>query len=59
MNAFEMKAIGHVCGGRDVPEDDNWEGNSAEIELDSNQFNAESLLGLDQFSHAEIVFVFD
>ena len=59
MNVFEVKAIGRVRGGRDVPEDDNWEGTSAEIELDPNQFNGEALLGLDQFSHAEIVFVFD
>jgi tRNA (adenine37-N6)-methyltransferase len=59
MDVFEVKAIGHVRGGRDVPEDDNWDGSSAEIELDPNQFTAEALLGLDQFSHAEIVFVFD
>jgi tRNA-Thr(GGU) m(6)t(6)A37 methyltransferase TsaA len=59
MDVFEVKAIGHVRGGRDVPEDDDWEGSSAEIELDPNQFNAEALLGLNQFSHAEIVFVFD
>lgn len=58
MDVFEIKAIGRVRGGRDVPEDDNWEGSFAEIELDSNEFNAEALLGLDQFSHAEIVFVF-
>jgi tRNA (adenine37-N6)-methyltransferase len=59
MNGFEVKAIGRVRGGRSAPDDDNWEGVSAEIELDSSQFNAEALLGLEQFSHAEIVFVFD
>jgi tRNA-Thr(GGU) m(6)t(6)A37 methyltransferase TsaA len=59
MNVFELKAIGHVRGGRGVPEDDNWDGNIATIELDPRQFTAEALLGLDQFSHAEIVFVFD
>jgi tRNA (adenine37-N6)-methyltransferase len=59
MDVFEVKAIGHVRGGREVPEDDNWEGSSAEIELDPRQFDADALLGLDQFSHAEIVFVFD
>lgn len=59
MDVFELKAIGVVRGGRNAPEDDNWEGVSAEIELDLNQFNAEALLGLDQFSHAEIVFVFN
>jgi tRNA (adenine37-N6)-methyltransferase len=59
MGSFELMVIGHVRGGRDVPDDDNWEGVSAVIELDPNQFTAEALLGLDQFSHAEIVFVFN
>jgi tRNA (adenine37-N6)-methyltransferase len=59
MDLFELTAVGHVRGGRDVPEDDDWEGVSAAIELDPNQFTAEALLGLDQFSHAEIVFVFN
>jgi tRNA-Thr(GGU) m(6)t(6)A37 methyltransferase TsaA len=59
MDVFEVKAIGVVRGGRDLPEDDSWEVVSAEIELDPSQFNAEALLGLDQFSHAEIVFVFN
>ena len=59
MDVFLVKAIGVVRGGCDLPEDDNWEGVSAEIELDPSQFNGEALLGLDQFSHAEIVFVFN
>jgi tRNA-Thr(GGU) m(6)t(6)A37 methyltransferase TsaA len=59
MDLFELRTIGHVRGGRDVPEDDDWEGVSAAIELDPSQFTAEALLGLDQFSHAEIVFVFN
>jgi tRNA-Thr(GGU) m(6)t(6)A37 methyltransferase TsaA len=59
MDVFEVKAIGHVRGGRDVPEDDDWEASVATIELDPAQFKAEALLGLDQFSHVEIVFVFD
>jgi len=59
MEVFEIKAIGHVRDGRSIPEDDNWEENRAVIELDPGRFRAESLLGLDQFSHAEIIFVFD
>jgi hypothetical protein len=47
MEIFEVKAVGVVRGGRDVPEDDCWEGISAEIELDPTVFNAEALLGLD------------
>jgi tRNA (adenine37-N6)-methyltransferase len=59
MDSFQLMVIGNVRGGRDVPEDDNWEGVSAVIELYPNLFTAEALLGLDQFSHAEIVFVFN
>ena len=59
MDEFELKAIGQVCGGRDVPEDDNWDSVAAEIRLDPSLFGTDVLLGLDQFSHAEIVFVFD
>ncbi len=42
-----------------MPEDDNWAKSLARIELDPIQFNAESLQGLEDFSHAEIIFVFD
>jgi tRNA-Thr(GGU) m(6)t(6)A37 methyltransferase TsaA len=59
MAVFEIEAIGHVRGGRRMPEDDNWDENQAVIELDPGRFSAESLRGLDQFSHAEIIFVFD
>jgi tRNA-Thr(GGU) m(6)t(6)A37 methyltransferase TsaA len=59
MAVFEIEAIGHVRGGRRITEDDNWDQNQAVIELDPGRFSAESLRGLDQFSHAEIIFVFD
>ena len=39
--------------------DDVWGGVECRIELDAARFTAESLMGLDQFSHVEIVFVFD
>ena len=59
MDLFELVAIGHVHGGRAEAEDDNWDARVAEITLDPARFKAEALSGLDQFSHAEIVFVFD
>ena len=59
MDKFELTAVGHVRGGRIEAEDDDWDASVAEIALDPAQFEAEALLGLDQFSHAEIVFVFD
>ncbi len=39
--------------------DDVWGGVECCVELDASRFTPESLAGLDQFSHVEIVFVFD
>jgi tRNA (Thr-GGU) A37 N-methylase len=59
MTGFTMTAIGQVEGGRDVPEDDDWGASRAAIVLDAAQFEPDALAGLEAFSHAEIVFVFD
>lgn len=39
--------------------DDVWGGVHCRIELDASRFSPESLAGLEEFSHVEIVFVFD
>jgi tRNA (adenine37-N6)-methyltransferase len=57
--AFTMKAVGHVRGGRTEAIDDQWGASRARISLDPGQFDETSLAGLDGFSHAEIVYVFD
>jgi tRNA-Thr(GGU) m(6)t(6)A37 methyltransferase TsaA len=54
-----LTPIGHVRGGRVAAEDDAWDAETARIELDAARFGPDALLGLDSFSHAEIVFVFD
>ena len=54
-----MEPIGHVRGGRVAAVDDDWGGSRARIELDGARFTAESLAGLEAFSHAEVIFVFD
>lgn len=54
-----MTPIGRVEGGRPEPEDDDWGASLARIVLDPARFDEEALLGLDTFSHAEVVFVFD
>ena len=51
--------IGFVRGGRIEPADDAWASVEAEIVLDAARFNAESLAGLEDFSHVDVVFVFD
>ena len=56
---FTMMAVGHVQGGRSEAIDDNWGASRARIALDPAQFDATALAGLDGFSHAEIVYVFD
>lgn len=56
---FQVTPIGWVRSDRDQPIDDDWDAVSVFIELDEEQFTAEALAGLDTFSHAEIVFLFD
>ena len=55
---FSISAIGTVKGGRARAEDDAWGASRAAIELDAS-FSADALAGLDGFSHAEIIFIFD
>lgn len=55
---FSISAIGTIKGGRAEAEDDAWGHSRASIEL-APGFTADALAGLDAFSHAEIVFIFD
>ena len=41
------------------PIDDNWGSVSAKITLDDGQFTADALAGLAEFSHVEVVYLFD
>ena len=56
---FTVTAIGRVRSDRDEPIDDGWDAIPVRIELDPDQFTPEALMSLDQFSHAEIVYLFD
>jgi tRNA-Thr(GGU) m(6)t(6)A37 methyltransferase TsaA len=53
-----LRPIGKVVHSRKEMTDDYWGDAKAIIELDSRQFNEESLQNLDQFSHIEILFQF-
>lgn len=59
MSEFTVRPIGHVRGGRDQPIDDNWDAVAARIELHRSVLDPEATLGLDSFSHVEVIFVFD
>jgi tRNA-Thr(GGU) m(6)t(6)A37 methyltransferase TsaA len=53
-----LTPIGLVRGGRVQPVDDSWDLEEAVIELDG-RFGPDSLAGLSDFSHIEVVFHFD
>jgi tRNA-Thr(GGU) m(6)t(6)A37 methyltransferase TsaA len=55
---IELRAIGFVRGGRKEPTDDDWDNVTASIELATDWLGAEALLGLDHYSHAEVIFHF-
>jgi tRNA (Thr-GGU) A37 N-methylase len=56
---FVVDAVGHVRGGRTAAIDDGWGDSRARIELDSGRFTTAALAGLGDFSHVEVIFLFD
>ena len=53
-----LKPVAHVRGGRQAATDDDWGAVEAEIVLDEGWLTAESLMGLGDFSHVEVVYHF-
>jgi tRNA (Thr-GGU) A37 N-methylase len=56
---FVVTPIGHVRGGRSDIVDDDWGSSRARIELDPAMFGPDALAGLEDFSHLEVIFLFD
>lgn len=54
-----VQPVGWVRGGRTEALDDSWGSVTARIELDPARFGPDALMGLDGFSHLEVVFHFD
>jgi tRNA-Thr(GGU) m(6)t(6)A37 methyltransferase TsaA len=55
---IEMEPIGYVRTSRAEAEDDYWGGVESRIEL-ADAVDAEALAGIEEFSHAEVIFYFD
>lgn len=53
-----MEPVAHVRTSRSAVEDDFWGGIESEIVLDES-FGADALDGIEEYSHLEILFVFD
>src|SRR3954453_19262900 len=56
---FTMTPIGVVHNDRAKPVDDDWDRVNSSIELDLSVLGEDATKGLFQFSHIEVVFVFD
>jgi tRNA-Thr(GGU) m(6)t(6)A37 methyltransferase TsaA len=54
-----MRPIGRVESTRDEAVDDDWDTVSTAIVLDASRVGADSVAGLEEFSHIEVVYVFD
>ncbi len=59
MKDIVLHPIGTVQSTRKEIRDDNWDEETAFIELDPDIFTNEALMGLEEFSHAEILFHMD
>jgi tRNA-Thr(GGU) m(6)t(6)A37 methyltransferase TsaA len=57
--AYTITPIGRVESSRSEAIDDDWESVSSTIAIDAERFGAAGLTGLEEFSHVEVVFVFD
>jgi tRNA-Thr(GGU) m(6)t(6)A37 methyltransferase TsaA len=58
-DVFEVRPIGRVSSSRAGRLDDDWGDVRSVIHLDAARFGPDALMGLDEFSHAEVVFLFD
>lgn len=57
--SIHMNPIGVVQCSRQAPIDDQWDKESTVIELDATQVSPAATLGLADFSHLEVVYLFD
>ena len=58
-DAYTVAAIGRVVSARAGRRDDDWGGVESLIRLDGDRFTPAALAGLDEFSHVEVIFLFD
>lgn len=56
---YELQPVAVVRSPRTEPLDDDWDGVTSTVTLDADRFGPEALAGLADFSHVEVVFLFD
>jgi tRNA (adenine37-N6)-methyltransferase len=55
---INLTPIGYIRSSRNDASDDGWDAVEAQIEIGS-EFSPDSLQGIEEFSHIEVVFLFD
>jgi tRNA-Thr(GGU) m(6)t(6)A37 methyltransferase TsaA len=58
-DAYALVPVATVVGGRAEVRDDDWDAEQAVIRLDAARFTADAVAGLAEFSHLEVVYLFD
>lgn len=56
--SFVVEPVAYVMGGRAEPTDDYWGSSAAVIRIDAQRFGPDSTMGLEEFSHLEVVYRF-
>lgn len=59
MTEYTVHPVGHVSSARSSRIDDDWGTVESVIRLDEGRFTPDSLAGLEEFSHVEVIFLFD
>ncbi|MGN6472249.1 MAG: SAM-dependent methyltransferase [Mycobacteriales bacterium] len=59
LTVFPLRPIGVVRSSRADAVDDDWDAVTAEIQLDPDVVTPNAVAGLADFSHVEVIFVFD
>jgi len=59
MTEYAVRPIGHVASARADRIDDDWGNVESVIRLDDRRFTPDSVAGLEEFSHVEVIFLFD
>jgi tRNA (Thr-GGU) A37 N-methylase len=57
--SYDVAAIGWVRSSRSEPIDDDWDAVTSSIELDPGRFGPDAVAGLSEFSHVDVVYLFD
>jgi tRNA-Thr(GGU) m(6)t(6)A37 methyltransferase TsaA len=59
MTEYTVRPIGSVSSARSARVDDDWGSAESVIRLDKDRFTPDSVAGLDEFSHVQVIFLFD